>query len=102
MIILIDGFSDFSCGGGAENLGGEGSDRECSAAEQAAAGVWGHSCEWEWGGKAPRKFSDFWSFGSKSLFLVFFAVKLFFKYFNRTNYTLESDICCQFSQNVAK
>ena len=47
--LTIGGFSDLCSGGGrgAENLGGEVSDRVCSAAEQAAAGVLGHS--WQWG-----------------------------------------------------
>jgi hypothetical protein len=47
--LTIGGFSDFAPEGGrgAENLGGEGSDRVRSAAEQAATGVLGHSWQWE-------------------------------------------------------
>jgi hypothetical protein len=42
----MDGFSDFARGGGvAESVGGEVRDSMRSAAEQAAAGVWGHSCQ---------------------------------------------------------
>ena len=59
---FIDGFSDFA-------LRGEVSDRVRSAAEQAAAGVGGHSCQWGGvRGRNPQKIFRFLVlFSSKSL-----------------------------------